>query len=274
MEDITQDGQFDELKEHEKKLASWVLEHCDQWRVHRDTNYLELWKEYERIFRGVWDAADKTRESERSRLIAPATQQAVETRHAEIMEAIFGDGEFFDIADDVQDVNGSPLDVMALKAQLHEDFKKDKVRKSIDQIVLLGEIYGTGIAEIITKKVDEFVPATQPIPGLMDQAAIGVMEGQRTSVTPKPVNPKNFLIDPNADCIEEALGCAIEKFVSIHKIVEGMENGTYKKVQTGTLYQDNDLEPTQEEIISFQDDRVRLLTYYGDRKSTRLNSSH
>ena len=34
------------------------------------------------------------------------------------MEAIFGQGEFFDIQDDIRDVNGSPLDVAAIKAQL------------------------------------------------------------------------------------------------------------------------------------------------------------
>ena len=60
----------------------------------RDVNCLDDWLEYERIFNGEWDAQDKTRDSERSRIVTPATQQAVETRHAEIMEAIFGQGEF------------------------------------------------------------------------------------------------------------------------------------------------------------------------------------
>ncbi len=35
-----------------------------------------------------------------------------------------------DIQDDIRDVNGSPLDVAAIKAQLMEDFKVDKIRKS------------------------------------------------------------------------------------------------------------------------------------------------
>ena len=58
------------------------------------------------------------------------------------MEAIFGQGEFFDIDDDLQDVNGNPLDVESIRAQLMEDFKKDKIKKSIDQIELMAEIYG------------------------------------------------------------------------------------------------------------------------------------
>jgi hypothetical protein len=261
-EEKEMEAQFETPSENEKKLGSWIIGHADKWRDYRDTNFMEQWLEYERIFRGQWAAEDKTRESERSRLISPATQQAVETRHAEIMEAIAGSGEFFDIEDDIRDVNGTPIDVMQIKAQLHEDFKKDKIKKSLDQVELMAEIYGTGIAEIILKTETEYEPATRPIPGVQGQAAIGVVEKPRVAVKLKPVNPKNFLIDPNADSIDEALGVAIEKYVSIHKIVEGMEKGIYKKLPVGTLYMDDDLEPTQETTY-FQEDKVLLLTYYG-----------
>ncbi len=77
---------------------------------------------------------------------------------------------------DLKDVNGNPLDVEMLKAQLMEDFKQDKIRKSIDQIELMAEIYGTGIGEIVVKTEKIFEPATQPIPGETGQAAIGVVE--------------------------------------------------------------------------------------------------
>jgi len=106
---------FDQPTENDKELVSFVVEHCDRWRTYRDINFLPQWEEYERIFRGQWASEDKTRESERSRIVTPATQQAVETRHAEIIEAIFGSGEFFDIKDDIQDVNGDPMDVEFLK---------------------------------------------------------------------------------------------------------------------------------------------------------------
>jgi hypothetical protein len=223
---------------------------------------MDLWQEYERVFRGIWASEDKTRESERSRIISPATQQAIETRHAEIMEAIFGQGEFFDISDDVKDVNGNPFDVEQIKVQLHEDFKRDKIKKAIDQIELMAEIYGTGIGEIIVKTEKEYIPATQAIPGIANAAAIGVQEKDRIAVKIKPVNPKNFLIDPNADSIDDAMGVAIEKYVSIHKIVEGIERGIYKKVDITTAAEDEDLEVTQD-LKTYQDDKVKLITYYG-----------
>jgi len=256
------DTQWEEPTESEKELTSWVTQHIVRWRDHRDANYMDLWLEYERVFRGIWAAEDKTRESERSRIISPATQQAIETRHAEIMEAIFGQGEFFDISDDVLDVDGNPLDVEQIKVQLHEDFKRDKIKKAIDQIELMAEIYGTGIGEIIVKTEKQYIPATQAIPGIANAAAIGVQEKDRVAVKIKPVNPKNFLIDPNADSIDDALGVAIEKYVSIHKIVEGIERGIYKKVDITTAAEDEDLEVTQD-LKTYQDDKVKLITYYG-----------
>jgi hypothetical protein len=254
--------EFQEPSDSDKEIVNFVVNHCDRWRDWRDVNCLTDWLEYERIFNGEWDAQDKTRESERSRIVTPATQQAVETRHAEIMEAIFGQGEFFDIQDDIRDVNGSPLDVAAIKAQLMEDFKVDKIRKSIDQIELLAEIYGTGIGEIVVKTEKVFVPATQAIPGQMGQAAIGVVEQDRIAVKIVPVNPRNFLFDPNGTSIDDCMGVAIEKYVSIHKVVKGQEEGIYRKVKVGTDSMDTDLEPTQE-VSQYEDDKVKLLTYYG-----------
>jgi hypothetical protein len=255
-------NEFDEPTQSDKELTAFVVDHCQRWRDWRDTNYLDDYLEYERIFRGEWASEDKTRESERSRIVTPATQQAVETRHAEIMEAIFGQGEFFDIEDDLKDVNGNPLDVEVLRKQLMEDFKQDKIRKSIDQIELMAEIYGTGIGEIIVKTEKIFEPATQAIPGQMGQAAIGVVEKNRIAVKINPVNPKNFLFDPNGTSIDDCMGVAVEKYVGIHKIVEGIEKGIYRKVNIQPAAEDSDLEPTQE-LSQYQDEKVRLLTYYG-----------
>ena len=257
-----EESQFDQPSDSDKEIVSFVVDHCDRWRDWRDTNYLTLWERYERLFRGEWAAEDKTRESERSRIVTPATQQAVETRHAEIMEAIFGQGDFFDIEDNIQDVNGNPIDIELIKAQLMEDFKKDKIRKSIDQIELMAEIYGTGIGEVIVTTEKEYVPSTQPIPGQVGQAAIGVLERDRIGVKIVPVNPKNFLFDPNGTSIDDCMGVAIEKYVSIHKVVKGIERGIYRKVDIGTTGEDTDLEPTQE-VSQYQDEKVLLLTYYG-----------
>ena len=182
----------------------------------------------------------------------------METRHAEIVEAIFGNGEYFDIADDIADQQ--TIDVALLKKQMQEDLDKEQIKKYISQVELLAEIYGTGIAEIIVNKKSELIPTTMPMPD--GTAAYGVMEKDYTCIKVNPINPKNFLIDPNATTVEDAMGVAIEKYVSIHKVVEGMEKGIYRKVDIGPTGEDTDLEPTQESS-QFQDDKVLILTYYG-----------
>jgi hypothetical protein len=185
-------------------------------------------------------------------------QQAIETFSAEIDEAIFGRGEkFFDIIDDDQD----KADVEIMKRQLTKNFKKDEVRKSVSDIVLLAAVYGTGIGEIVVNQKTELIPATQPMPN-MPISAIGVIEKPRFAVELRPINPKNFLIDPNATTIGDALGCAVEEFVGMHNVVRAMEAGIYKKISITTAVTDEDLEPVQEDV-DYQDDKVKLLRYYG-----------
>jgi hypothetical protein len=58
------------------------------------------------------------------------------------------------------------------------------------------------------------------------------------------------------------MGVAIEKYVSIHKIVQGIESGMYRKVNITATYEDTQLEATQE-VTQYQDEKVLLLTYYG-----------
>ena len=245
--------------EAEKELVSFVVEHCKKWRDHRDNNYLDLWEEYERLFRGEWDSADKTRDSERSRIVTPALQQAIEGKQAEISEAIFGRGDWFDIQDDLADQN--PNDVELVRNQMHEDFKFSKIKKAIDNAILLGELFGTTIGEITITEKTMFSPATQPIPGSQN-AAIGVMEKSQFMVGLNPINPKNFLIEPNATTVDESLGVAIEEYASSHTLVDGMQKGIYRKVDIQPSYDSVDIEKTQEDI-TYQDEKVRVIRYYG-----------
>lgn len=250
-----------ETNSRDMKISEWVLSRCENWRNHRDENYLDYWESYERLWRGIWAGEDTNRESERSRIVTPALQQAIESSVAEIEEAVFGRGEkFFDIIDDQQDQ--VKIDVEQIKRQMTEDFKRNKVRKDISDVILLGAVYGTGIGEIVVAEKTEKSPASRPIVE-MGITAVGVEERTKFMVGLKPINPKNFLIDPVATSIEEALGCAVEEYVSIHSVVAGMESGVYKKVMNlGPTAVDTDLEPVQEEI-NYQQDKVKLLRYYG-----------
>jgi hypothetical protein len=244
------------------KLVSWVMGNLEEWRDHRDINYLETWKEYERLWRGVWAAEDSTRTTERSRITSPALQQAIENHTAEIEEAVFGQGDYlFDIQDDMNDNN--PEDVEQLKKYMKQSFKKNKVRKAVGDIVLLASIYGTGIGEVLVKKTKELAPKTQPMEGL-DISTIGVQETEVVSVVLRAISPQNFLIDPNATSIEEALGVAIEEYVSAHVIAKAIESGVYKDVKDigSQSAPDNDLEASSIDE-EYHNNKIRVVRYYG-----------
>jgi hypothetical protein len=240
-------------------LESWILDKCEEWRDHYESNYQDKHEEYFRLWRGIWDSSDSLRESERSRLIAPALQQAVESSVAEVEEATFGRGKWFDIRDDIADPN--KVDIENIKNQLLEDFSYTKTRKQVAECILNGAIYGTGIAELVIEEVKEMRPATQPI---MDGAmnAVGVQIDDRFVVKVKPVLPQNFLIDPVATSVEDALGCAIDQFVPTHQVEMLQEQGVYRDEDVGTASTDSSLEPDPE-LSAYPDDKVRLTKYYG-----------
>jgi len=102
-------------------LVAFVMDRCNDWRNYRDENYMDRWDEYERLWRGLYADEDKTRDSERSRLISPALQQAVDNKQADLEEAVFAKGVFFDISDDISDQDKT--DVEKMKSLLSEDFK-------------------------------------------------------------------------------------------------------------------------------------------------------
>ena len=104
-------------------------------------------------------------------------------------------------------------------------------------------------------------PATQPV---MDGAmqAVGVTVEDRVVVKLRPVLPQNFLIDPVATSIEEALGVAIDEFVPRHQVEMGIQNGIYRDVDIENAATDTDIE-ADKELATFDEDKVRLTKYYG-----------
>jgi len=240
-------------------LASWIDSKAEEWRDHYESNYQDRHEEYYRLWRGIWSSEDALRESERSRLIAPALQQAVESSVAEVEEATFGRGKWFDIRDDKGDQD--PSDVAFMKEKLMEDFAFTKTRKAVAECILDAAIYGTAIGELVIEEVKEMKPATQPImEGAMQ--AVGVEITDRFVVKLNPVLPQNFLIDPVATTVEDALGVIVDSYVPTHQVEMMMDDGVYRDEDIGTAYSDEALE-ADKELTDFPDDKVRLTKYYG-----------
>ena len=243
----------------EQSLESWVMAKVEDWGDYYETNYSQKHEEYYRLWRGIWAAEDKTRNSERSQIIAPALQQAVESNVAEIEEATFGRGSYFDIKDNMGD--SETEDIMFLRNKLHEDFNKAKIRRDVSECLINAAVFGNGIGEIVLEEINEMKPATEKVMGGAMEA-VGVNISRRTQVRLRPVLPQNFRIDPVATNVEEALGVAIDEFVGKHIVEQLQEQGVYNDVYLGNASEDFNLEPDSE-LTVHQDDKVRLTKYYG-----------
>ena len=243
----------------EESLEEWVMTKCENWRNHYESNYEARFEEYYRLWRGQWDPTDSERATERSRIISPALQQAVESNVAELEEATFGRGKWFDIADDSNDPEKQ--DIQYLRKKLTEDFEVCKVRKAVAECLINAAVFGTGVGEIVLEEIKEMAPATQPVMG-GDLTAVGVNITDRVVVKLKPVMPQNFLIDPVATNVEDAMGVAIDEFVSKHSVELLQEQGIYRQAPIEIAAPDSDIEPDQDLTI-YNDEKVRLTKYYG-----------
>ena len=243
----------------QESLSEWVMTKCENWRDYYESNYEDKFEEYYRLWRGQWNPEDSQRASERSRIISPALQQAVESNVAELEEATFGRGKWFDIADDFTD--GQKQDVLYLRKKLSEDFEACMVRKAVAECLINSAVFGTGIGEVVIEEVKEMAPASEPIMG-GDLQAVGVNITDRVVVKLKPVLPQNFLIDPVATSVDDAYGVAIDEFVSKHTVELLQEQKVYMEGPIGSASPDSDLEPDQDFTI-YNDDKVRLTKYYG-----------
>ncbi len=256
-----EDGDMnDPILEGQDSVESYVLSKTQEWTDFIESNFYSQWDEFYRLFRGMWAEEDKTRESERSRIVTPALQQAVESSVSDVEEATFGHGKLFNIRDDIADQD--PLDIAFMRQKLDEEFRRNKIRPATAEVLINAAVYGTGVAEVCLEEDLDMAPALEPImDGQLD--AVGVRFKKRPVVRMKPIQMKNFLIDPVATCVESAHGVAIDEFVPAHHVKELQEQGVYRDVYVGAAAQDQDIEANKELDTYPYEDKVRLLKYYG-----------
>jgi hypothetical protein len=251
---------LDKKEQQYQALASWLNYRLDGWRAHREINYTSKWDEYYRLWRGIWDSTDRTRTAERSRIIAPALQQAIESSVAELEEATFGRGKWFDIQDDMLDADNSEAEY--IRNLLQEDLEKTGVKDALAEVFLNGAIYGTGLAKIVVNQTVERAPSEQPVEGSMTGMR-GITEYASIDVKVEPISPKEFLIDPAANSINEALGVAHEVIKPRYHVVQGIQSGVYRDVPLDGDYDTVKMGFDSETRQADESDSVKITEYWG-----------
>ena len=235
----------------DKKLVSWVLSHADEWEQYRENNYRDLWDEYYRAWRQVHTSDEKTRESERSKFMAPALPQAIEMAVSEAEEVTFGRRAWIDIEDDIRDEQKQ--DMALIRDQLIEDMELNGVPEGVVEAYLNGAIYGTGIGKIVVSEDSEIKTDGQGI----------TYEDFYTKCTLEPISPEDFAIDPEAKTIDDALGCVHTVVVPKHSVQQKQAEGIYNKVPLGDYADDRDQAAKGETKSQEVSDKVEVLEYHG-----------
>ena len=251
---------FKDKENQYQALASWLMYRLESWRNHRNTNYAAKWNEYYRLWRGVWAVEDRIRSSEKSRIISPALQQAVEASVAELEEATFGRGKWFDIQDDYLDQDKG--DAEFVRNLLQEDLEKTGCKDAIAEVFLNGAIYGTGIAKIVVEQNAEMQPVETPIEGTMATERT-MAEVMSIDVKIEPISPKEFICDPSANTIQDALGVAHEVIKPRYHVVDGIKSGIYRDIPLDGDYQEANFSYDYETKLADESDSVKITEYWG-----------
>lgn len=208
-------------------LAAWIMEKVNRWRMSRDNNYGTNWENYYRIWRGKWDPSLKGKVAERSKLITPATQSAIDQTVAEMAEAVFGRGMWFDLSDPPptppqappqpgQPPAPPPIDWASIEEtvrdNLIDDFADSRLINDVVETFYNGAIFGTGISKRSTETR---------------------LDGTKY-IAWHPINPGGFVIDSSATTIDDALGVAHETIRPLHEVEEKQEDGEYFDEEIGS----------------------------------------
>jgi len=257
-----------ENKDELEELRAWVIGRVRKWRDHRRQNYEPAWDQYERIWRGLWANEDKGRKSEKSTLVTPATAEAVENIVAEVEEALFGRGDFFDIKAQIEDPALLKQITDQNKNYLKEDLSSQNFTPNIGEALINAAVYGSGIGEIF---VDTFIKrdivfAVQQAMAGMEQPEAPTMQVEEKEVHfsyLQSVNPRNFLIEPTARTVDSALGVAVEEYVGAHVVKMGQKKGLYREVDVKTSAGDMELGADRQIENEYVYDKVHIIRYYG-----------
>lgn len=205
------------------ELVSWIIETVGPWRDYRNNQpEIKRWGEYYRMWRGYWDETSKSRQSERSKLTAPALAQAIEMSVAEAEEALLSREVWFDVSDDMLDEEKKDASMMA--NLLREDLESVHAKAVLSEAFTNGALFGTGLIKqnVEIAKADE-----------VERDDVGTLkssEEERVIVKLEAIKPSNFVPDPAGSCIESMLGFAIDyPNKPAHDVLEKIESGVYRK---------------------------------------------
>ena len=240
------------------ELVSWVMAFVQRNRASRDSAYKARWDEYYRVWRGRWSPESRTRMSERSRLVSPATQTAIDIKMADIIDAVLSREAWFDIPDDVADADKN--DAIIARDRLREDLYKDGIVDFLAEVLLNGALYGQLSAKIVTDVKQE--AQAMRVGGRLVRGYI-----ERAAIYPVAMEPGQLVWDMSGPTkADRMLGLAHEFHLGLHTIRERQANGVYLAGDVGPGPMDQKASTERGEVgdpAVQQEDAAFISEYHG-----------
>jgi hypothetical protein len=252
--------------QREDQLVDWIMARVNRWRRYRDMSFEKTWGEDYRLWRGRWTENDRTRKSERSKMVMPALAQALEMTVSELEEAAFGREMWID-TDDTQPVDPQKQEVTPkmLAGQLADDLHKAKVEQDIADSFLLGGLQGQCSLKIIVEKD----PTVQVARDEMGNLETSPSDHVRVRVESIPAD--ELVVDPSATSCETALGVAHEVVRPLHWIKAQQKEGIFHNVPVARQDADGLLKDIRGDLEGHvRDEDAALVTEYHGKVPRRF----
>jgi hypothetical protein len=259
-------GDFDTTPNEKNKadpkqaLVDWCMSRVIPWRDARDQAYKALWGEYYRLWRGRHIAEDKTRSTERSKLVSPALAQALEMTVAELEEATFGRDAWIDILGNPEE----ELNAAIMQRQLLDDLDHDRVPTAIADCYLNGGLYGTLAGKVVVElKTERVIQTTQDESGM---TSTEVKEVPYVCTKVIPIPPDELIPDPDATDVDEGLAIVHECFKSRSWLLSQPYGREYANMSSWAKSDDLNFHPEKkdpEDLVRMNPNSVRITEWHG-----------
>lgn len=249
-------------------IASGINSKYESWKASRESKKTK-WDAYTRLWRCQETADDKTRETERSQVKVPATKEAIDTAHDNIMQMVFGRSPFFDIKGrQLEDDTSAQL----IKQYLEYLFYREMFQQKFSIFCREMLIYGTAVGRI-NVKVD-----TEKRLSKVPKFVTGISIGSETILEEATVNrPEfehipifDFFISPSATSIDNAEGVVIRSQKRISELRQLERDGVLsgvKRLEGGMELNDDKKRRLHNSGISVSandgEDTYEVLEYWG-----------
>ena len=214
--------------DRDRMILAYVLDNQYEECLREIRELEPEWAKLERSYAKKYSTTDSSRASERSQFISHVTQSVVDDNVAELTDAIFGTGRWFDLSNDTPGAAADErIKVEDLANRLDTVIRNESKQAAVEEAAFLGELLGTGILETSVSIGNVRIPTQQP------DGSFGVTVQRMVDVKTAAIQPRHFRIPRGCRSLAEAPWLGVENFQPAALYTSRVKSGTFTDVYNG-----------------------------------------